>query len=212
MNDFRAPSYRHRMMICACACVLAILIFLAAPGCPQKKESAPELLPTGQAITPTAAPFSRFQTLKPGVKGYPNYEVGYAVSTAISPDGGTLLVLTSGHTQVNDAKGQKDKNASMEFIFVFDITKGESRQLQAIPILHAFGGILWNPNGNEFYVGGGVDDVVYTFAKKANAWAESGKAILLGHKAGLGLEIKPMAAGVGITADGKRLIVANYEN
>ncbi len=146
------------------------------------------------------------------MKGYPNYEVGYAVSTAVSPDGGTLLVLTSGHTQVNDAKGQKDKNASMEFIFVFDITRGEPRQVQAIPILHAFGGIVWNPNGNEFYVGGGVDDVVYTFAKKANAWAESGTAIPLGHKVGLGMEIKPMAAGVGITGDGKRLIVANYEN
>ena len=78
--------------------------------------------------------------------------------------------------------------------------------------MHAFGGIVWNPNGIEFYVGGGVDDVVHTFAMKANAWAESGEAIPLGHKVGLGMDVKPMAAGVGITADGKRLIVANYEN
>jgi YVTN family beta-propeller protein len=210
MNVFRTPVYRNRLMILTCA--IATLNLFYVPMRAQKKEPAPELLPTGQAITPNAAPLSLFQTLKPGVKGYPNYEVGFAVSTAVSPDGGTLLVLTSGHTQVNDKKGQKDKNASMEFIFVFDITKGEPRQLQAIPILHAFGGIVWNLNGDEFYVGGGVDDVVHTFAKKANEWSESGAAIPLGHKIGLGMDIKPMAAGVGITADGKRLIVANYEN
>src|ERR1700722_20196562 len=102
MKVFRVPVYQLRMMICAGA--LAMLIIFSATGRAQKKESSPELLPTGQAITPTAAPLSHFQTLKPGVKGFPNYEVGYAVSTAISPDGGTLLVLTSGHTQVNDAK------------------------------------------------------------------------------------------------------------
>jgi YVTN family beta-propeller protein len=199
----------NRFVILACACALALLSVTVRA---QKNVSAPELLPTGQAITPTAAPLSRFQTLKPGLTGYPNHEVGFAVATAISPDGATLLVLTSGYTEVRDKKGVKDKSASMEFIFVFDITKGEPRQIQALPILHAFGGIVWNPNGNEFYVGGGVDDVVHTFAKKANAWAESGEAIALGHKMGLGMDVKPMAAGVGITADGKRLIVANYEN
>ena len=196
-------------MILVCACVLALFPGVA---CAQKTASAPELLPTGQAISPTAAPLSRFQTLKPGLAGYPNHEVGFAVATAISPDGATLLVLTSGYTEVRDKKGVKDKSASMEFIFVFDITKGEPRQIQALPILHAFGGIVWNPNGNEFYVGGGVDDVVHTFARKENALAESGDAISLGHKVGLGMDVKPMAAGVGITADGKRLIVANYEN
>ena len=209
VSIFREPVYKNRFVILACACALALF-----PGvvCAQKTASAPELLPTGQAITPTAAPLSRFQTLKPGLAGYPNHEVGFAVATAISPDGATLLVLTSGYTEVRDKKGVKDKNASMEFIFVFDIAKGEPRQIQALPIVHAFGGIVWNPNGNEFYVGGGVDDVVHTFAKKANTFAESGEAIALRHKVGLGMDVKPMAAGVGITADGKRLIVANYEN
>jgi YVTN family beta-propeller protein len=199
----------NRFVILVCASALAIL---SATVRAQKNTSGPALLPTGQAITPTAAPLSRFQTLKPGLAGYPNHEVGFAVATAISPDGTTLLVLTSGYTEVRDKKGVKDKNASMEFIFVFDIAKDEPRQIQALPILHAFGGIVWNPNGNEFYVGGGVDDVVHTFARKENLFAESGEAIALGHKVGLGMDVKPMAAGVGITADGKRLIVANYEN
>src|SRR5580698_5473831 len=209
MNIFRGPVYKNRVAILACACAFA---FLPAIARAQKNASAPELLPTGQAITPTAAPLSRFQTLKPGLAGFPNHEVGYAVSTAISPNGKTLLVLTSGYTEVRDKKGVKDKNASMEFIFVFDISSEWPKQIQALPILHAFGGIVWNPNGNEFYVGGGVDDVVHTFGKKENAWAEAGDAIPLGHKAGLGMDVKPMVAGVGITANGKRLIVANYEN
>jgi DNA-binding beta-propeller fold protein YncE len=212
MNILKVLRGENRFGIVTRAAAVVALVLLAITARAQKSTSASELLPTGQAITPTAPPLSRFQTLKPGLPGYPNHEVGYAVSTAISPDGGTLLVLTSGYTGVNDAKGVKEKNASMEFIFIFDITKSEPRQLQALPILHAFGGIVWNPNGNEFYVGGGVDDVVHTFAKKTNSWAESGRPIPLGHTVGLGIDIKPMAAGVGITADGKRLIIANYEN
>ncbi len=210
MNKQNSQRPGKRIVILAAAC--AVVALLSAQVRAQDKARAPELLPTGQAITPTATPGAHFQTLKPGLAGYPNHEVGYAVSTAVSPDGGTLLVLTSGYTAVNDAKGVKDKNASMEFIFVFDITKGEPRQVQALPTPHAFGGIVWNPDGKEFYVAGGVDDVVHTFLKKANDWAESGAGIPLGHTVGLGMEIKPMAAGVGITADGKRLIVANYEN
>ncbi len=209
MNIFSGPVYKNRFVVLICTCALALFPTIVRA---QKIASTPELLPTGQAITPTASPNSRFQTLKPGIAGFPNHEVGYAVSTAISPNGKTLLVLTSGYTQVNDAKGAKDKNASMEFIFVFDNSSGWPKQIQALPIVHAFGGIVWNPNGDEFYVGGGVDDVVHTFGKKENAWAEMGEAIPLGHKVGLGMEVKPMAAGVGITADGKWLIVANYEN
>ena len=124
MNKLRAPVCKYRVKFSAFVCAFAMLSLLSAPGRAQKNAPAPELLPTGQAITPTAAPLSRFQTLKPGLAGYPNHEVGYAVSTAVGPDDGTLLVLTSGYTEVRDKKGVKDKSASMEFIFVFDITKG----------------------------------------------------------------------------------------
>ncbi len=172
-------------------------------------QQRPEYLPTGQAITPMAAPGARFQTLKPTQGGR---ETGYAVSTAVSPDGNTLLVLTSGYRSWNDAKGVRDRAASTEFVFIFNIVKGEPRQLQALPVANAFGGVVWNSTGKEFYVSGGVDDVVHTFARTGNQWAEIGAPIPLGHRAGLGLDIKPMAAGVGVTADGTRLVVANYEN
>jgi YVTN family beta-propeller protein len=212
MEKLTQMSRTKKCVIAMCACVIGAIIASAAIVHAQKNGNSPELLPTGQAITPAAAPLSKFQSLKPGLAGYPNREVGYAVSTAVSPDGSTLLVLTSGYTEVRDAKGVRDKTASMEFIFVFDITKGEPRQVQALPILHAFGGITFSPSGKEFYVGGGSDDVIHTFEKKANKWISSGEPIPLGHKAGIGIGIKPMAAGGGTTADGKRLVVANYEN
>ncbi len=113
MNIFRGPGYKNRFVILLCVCVYALFPAVIHG---QKKEPLPQLLPTGQAITPTATMNSRFQTLKPGLAGFPNHEVGYAVSTAISPNGKTLLVLTSGYTEVRDKKGVKDKNASMEFI------------------------------------------------------------------------------------------------
>jgi YVTN family beta-propeller protein len=200
---------RNRPLL-SMAAVAAVATTIFATG--TLAQQKPEFLPTGQTITPMAAPGARFQTLKPGVASSPGREMGYAVSTAVSPDGNTLLVLTSGFREWYDAKGVRDRAASNEFVFVFDITKGEPRQVQALPVPNAFGGIVWNPSNKEFYVGGGVDDVVHTFAKKTNLWAESGAPIPLGHSAGLGIEIKPMVAGVGVTVDGSKLVVANYEN
>jgi DNA-binding beta-propeller fold protein YncE len=193
--------------------VLITTAFVAVPGQAGAQQNPPrEFLPTGQAITPLATPGAKFQTLKPNLPGSPNREIGYAVSSAVSPDGKTMLVLTSGYNTRYDAKNARDAAASNEFVFVFDISNGAPKQLQALPVPRAFGGIAWNPNGKEFYVAGGVDDVVHTFAKNGDAWAESGPAIALGHKAGLGIDVKPMAAGVGVTADGARLVVADYEN
>ncbi len=53
-------------------------------------------LPTGMSITPNAAPGSSVITLNPGLAGQPNYVAGQPVSTVTSPDGNTLLLLTSG--------------------------------------------------------------------------------------------------------------------
>jgi hypothetical protein len=54
-------------------------------------------LPTGQLLSPTAAPGSTFAPLNPELPGLPSYTAGQAVTTAVSPDGRTLLVLTSGY-------------------------------------------------------------------------------------------------------------------
>src|SRR3984957_12720922 len=60
------------------------------------------LLPTGQFITPTAAPGSTIQVLATGLRADGNADASEAVNTALSPDGKTLLVMTSGWNRNND--------------------------------------------------------------------------------------------------------------
>jgi YVTN family beta-propeller protein len=190
--------------------------------------SAPIALPTGQFITPTAARGSTFQGLNPHVSSLPDYTAGQAVSTAVSPDGKTLLILTSGfNLNADPVKQTVDPLTSVEFVFVFDISTGTPKQLQALPVPNTFSGIAWAPDGSAFYVAGGQDDNVHTFAKNGAVWAEKGTPIAFHHTAfgvpqpaglglfslpGLGAATSPLAAGVGVTADGHKLIVANLEN
>ena len=85
---------------------VAILVSVAQIAT-QARAQIPDALPlpTGQFITPTAARGSVFQALKPHVASSPNYTVGQAMSTAVSPDGKTLLVLTSGFNLNANAAG-----------------------------------------------------------------------------------------------------------
>lgn len=53
--------------------------------------------PSGQRVTPLAPARARFEQFDPGVATFPDFRAGYAVSTAVSPDRRTLLVLTSGY-------------------------------------------------------------------------------------------------------------------
>ncbi len=125
-------------------------------------------IPTGVRITPSAAPGSSFQALNPGLTSNPGFTVGQAVTTAISPDGKTLLILTSGFNSQNFTsgpnKGNTNPDESNEYIFVFDISGGKPLQTQVLQVPNAFDGLAFHPGGKA------------------------------------------------VTADGKRLVVANYEN
>jgi hypothetical protein len=71
-----------------------------------------------------------------------------AVTSALSPDGSTLLILTSGFNQNLDATGNVDPNTSNEYVFVFDVTEPSPRQVQVIQIVtNAFDGLAWSPFG-----------------------------------------------------------------
>lgn len=48
-------------------------------------------------ITPLAPAGAQFLTLNPGLSDNPEYIAGQAVTSVVSPDGKTLLVLTSGY-------------------------------------------------------------------------------------------------------------------
>ena len=169
-------------------------------------------LPTGMRITPTAARGARFYLLNPALPAAPGFAAGQAVSTAISPDGKTLLILTSGYNIRYSASGDLLPEESNEYVFVYDITARTPRKTQVLQVPTAFNGLAWNAKGNEFYVSGGEADTIHIFVRRANAWTEEGIPVRLGHTKGLGLAIRPEVAGIGVNAAGTRLIAANYEN
>ncbi len=174
-------------------------------------------LPTGATITPSAAPGSVFQPLKVALPDYPNYSPDSAETTAISPNGKTLLILTSGYNLNLDVNGNYQPQDSGEYVFVYDISSPSvavETQVVMLQNERAFDGIVWNPNGSAFYVAGGADDDVHTFTQTAGRWGESGTPIPLKHSGDLmnkETEVGPTAACVGITADGNTLFVANHE-
>ena len=81
-----------------------------------------QMLPTGATITPTAAPGSVFVPLTTSLPDFPVYTPDGAETTAISPDGKTLLILTSGYNLMEDASGNYTGTDSGEFVFVYDIS------------------------------------------------------------------------------------------
>jgi DNA-binding beta-propeller fold protein YncE len=146
---------------------------------------------------------------------YPNYSPDSAETTAISPDGKTLLILTSGYNLNLNSQGNIQPQDSGEYVFVYDISSPAAPvKKQVVVVPNAFGGLVWSPDGSRFYVAGGVDDNVHTYARTNGQWAEVGPPISLGHAGDLMNQetfVGPTAAGVGITADGRTLVVANYE-
>ncbi len=194
------------------------------------------LLPTGQTITPQAAPGAIFTPLNPGLPDHPTYDAGQAVRTALSPDGNTLLILTSGYNRLNYSSGvdagQPEPFASNEYVFVYDVSGTHRRapvQKQVLLIPNSFCGLVWAPDGTHFYVSGGVSDAVFAFANSGGIWGPSA-TIPLGHTSyarnltGNGTQLAPFlgngigilqaaeAAGLAITPDGTRLLVTNIGN
>jgi len=184
---------------------------------------AAAVLPDGDFLTPTAAPHSVFQPLNPHIAGYETYTAGQAVSTAVSPDGKTLLILTSGYNLLENTTGGNIAAASNEYVFVYNIANDIPVQSQVLQVPNTYVGIAFAPNGKSFYVSGGVNDEVHSFALSNGLWAEHGAPISLGHYAGVssanplfgggvGFEVQPQTAGLAVTADGTKLLAANFYN
>src|SRR5882757_7120284 len=177
--------------------------------------SQPVVLPTGATITPDAATGSVFQPLIVNLPDFPNRAVDGAQTTAVSPDGKTLLILTSGFNKLKGANGAVQAQDSSEYIFVYDISSPSVPvKTQVVLVPRAFSGLVWSPDGTKFYVAGGPDDNLHTYALSNSIWAEVGTPIALGHKGNLmnlETQVGPTAAGVGITADGNTVVVANWE-
>ncbi len=221
MKEFWRRAAALLTISVACYFWLSVRDATAAPQRARTTEA--EQLPTGLSITPTAARGAKFQMLNPELPKYPGFRAGQAVTTAISPDGKTLLILTSGYNLLNDSAGKRDKENSTEYVFVYDISGPQPVKRQALQIQNSFDGLAWNPRGDEFYVSGGKDDVVHLFRNSGGRWARAGAPLALGHSRGLGLDEMamgddpakpryPVAAGIGVNANGTQLVVANFMN
>lgn len=205
--------------------VAGVLAFVwlsgSAIGKQKKNTTMAQDLPTGMSITPMAVRGSTFQLLNPDLPDLPQFTVDHPISTAVSPDGATLLILTSGYNRNNDAKAKAIPAQTSEYVFVFDLRDPAPLKQQVLRVPNAYVGLAWAPDGKQFYVSGGQDDNVHVFTKESGRWAESAPPVSLGHKNGLGiadrLETKisplhPMVACVAVSPDGERLLAANYQN
>jgi DNA-binding beta-propeller fold protein YncE len=168
-------------------------------------------LPTGQRLTPSAAPGAGFEPLVVRTGPNPDYVADGASAIALSPDGREMLVLTSGYNKYNGPDGKAIAAQSVQYVLRYAVDAAGSRWVQTLTVPNSFGGIAWLPDGSGFVVGGGVDDVVHVFARAGDNFAERGR-VALGHKEGLGAEVKPQAAGIAVSPDGRRALVANYFN
>ena len=171
-----------------------------------------EVLPTGMTITPLAPRGASFMALNPHLPDFPHFLAGQPVTLSLSPAGKTLLVLTSGYNRNNGPRGRWVRDASNEYVFVYDVTRPAPRLSQVLQVPNTFDGIAWNPAGSAFYVSGGGDDDVHVFERSAGRWSQAGPPIRLWHRHGLGIHVRPVAAGLAVTPDGRRLLVANFEN
>ena len=192
-----------------------ILLSFALSGLAMAAAAAPlrpgEALPTGQTITPTAAPGARFEPLVARTGPNPSYVADGAAALAVSPDGREMLVLTSGYNRFNGADGKVAEAQSVQYVFRYAVSARGARWRQTLTVPNSYGGVAWRPDGRGFVVGGGVDDDVHVFRRGRAGFVETG-AVPLGHKVGLGADVKPQAAGVAVSPDGRRALVANYYN
>ncbi len=184
-------------------------------------------LPSQQYITPTFAPGSSFAVLTPtiaeytsAVGNYPNFEPDGAIASALSPDGTTLAVVTSGYNTLNDANGDLlgTPNGSgitpgAEFIVLYNVTTpGSPVQIQTLRPPNTFVGLLFSANSQTLYCSGGNDDDVIVYTKSNGTWAQSTTISLSHNYTGNGIGQYPQAGGLALSADGTKLAVANVLN
>src|SRR3989442_9002157 len=172
-------------------------------------------LPTGQYTTPLALPGAVQQFLNPGLPAYPDFVAGEAVRGQLSPDGTTLAILCAGQNSLYKPDGTVDVASSTQYIFLYDVS-GKNKQAplltQVIKQKNAHVGLVFSPDGSTLYAAGGRDDVVYAYTKSGGSWSLR-TTIKLGHgDKGIGVGVAANASGLGISADGKTLVVANNYN
>jgi len=170
-----------------------------------------EDLPTGKTITPTAAQGALFQEMNLNSQAAPNARAGAAVALAVSADGKLLAIQTGGFNVFYGRDGQTTPDLSAEHIFLFDIAGPAPKQVQVLSIPQGFQGLAWGASSDRLYASTGTEDAITEFERHGSQFVTN-RTFRLGHSAGLGLDVVPIAAGIAISPDGTRLLVANLQN
>src|SRR5262245_55949039 len=181
----------------------------------------------GQNVAPTAIEDAVQQYLNPGLQEYPDFIAGMAVRSQLSPDGTTLAVITAGQNSLVKSDGTTDTANSTQYIFLYNVegaNKSNPALTKVITQTNSHVGLGFSPDGNTLYAAGGSDDAVYVYTKSGGSFSPAAP-ISLGHfppgtpispisgrNKGLGLSVQPNASGIGISADGATLVVANNYN
>ena len=195
--------------------LVASILALSMQARANSGGAAPMQIATGQYVTPNAAPGFVQQFLNPGLPKYPSFIAGEAVKSQLSPDGTTLAILCAGQNSLYATDGTVDVANSTQYIFLYDV----SGTHKAVPVLkqviqqtNAHVGLVFSPDGSTLYAAGGKDDVVYAYTKSGTSWALS-RTIALNHGGvGVGVGVAANASGLGISADGRTLVVVNNYN
>src|SRR4029077_17680327 len=97
---------------------------------------------------------------------------GQAAGVSTSPDGRMLAILTSGFNRFfgPDGKAAPDgklypPELSSEYVFVFDVSHPEPRQVQVLTLPNTYQGLAWAPSSQRLFASGGKDDVVLEFVR-----------------------------------------------
>jgi len=203
MTGPRTANFHHLI----CSTIICLLLAIPARSEEENFKTNGKFLPSGQRLTPLAAPGAQLSNLE--VRRFPPFIASGAMSTAVSPDRKTLLVLTARYAIAAH---------SPEYIFVYDISASKPFKRQIIRIPNSFVGIAFSPNGKTFYVGGGRDDNVHIYSLQRNgSWRETEKPIpLCHHHGGNGLDLHEKTpvrtGGLAVTSDGSKLVIANVYN
>ena len=146
-----------------------------------------------------------FQPLNPDLPGDRGFTAGQAAAIALSPDGRTLLILTSGYNRIVGPDG-KHIPAALERICLRLRRAAAAPPIKragARPSPNTFLGLAWAPCGRSLLClrrrgrrRAGVR------ARRRRPLRAPARTFKLGHQAGLGLAVKPEAAGLAVSPDG----------
>ena len=156
-------NVHDRFPLSAAGLTLALVISGAPAVHAQSNPCHPVPAQYGPTDYAAGAPGFPVQPLNPDLADNPDWLAGQAVTTVVSPDKKTLLVLTSGYNRVFRTDGKPDAFGtyfnwpdSQEYVFIYDISTNTPVKKQVVMVPNTYNGMVFDPSGTAFYVSGGI--------------------------------------------------------